>query len=58
MFNIKHDLKRRGHGQLESSVSTNLPGGDARQAWINLERIYYPKTDIDLYNLRQKFTRS
>lgn len=47
-----------GHEQLESSMSSKLPSGDARQAWINLERIYNPKTDIDLYNLRQKFTRS
>ena len=47
-----------GHEQLESSKSTKLPSGDARQAWINLERIYNPKTDIDLYNLRQRFTRS
>ena len=47
-----------GHEQLESSMSTKLPSGDARQAWINLERIYNPKTDVDLYNLRQRFTRS
>jgi hypothetical protein len=44
-----------GFQAIRNGVSTDLPSGDARQAWKNLLRIYQPKTTTQKYDLEQKF---
>jgi hypothetical protein len=46
------------YGAVESAKTTRLPSGDARLAWLNLERLFKPKNDVDKYELRKKFSKS